>query len=354
MTPMTRPGSDALGVAACWREGARRVSRAPVILVAIWALSVVLSLPLALVLRGMIRDHLGNSLAAEPAAAGVNYDWWNEFLHQSSGLGSTLVPSIIGFAAPLRNISDLADNLPLAATVTSLVTAWLVLWAFVAGGIVDRYARGRTTHTHGFFAACGVFFFRFLRLGAFAWVAYWLLFGYVHEWLFEDAYGALTREINIERQAFFVRALLYLAFALLLAAVNLVFDYAKIRAVVEDRRPMIGALSAAVRFAGRHPLSVAALYALNTAVFLAILAVYGAIAPGAGWSGAGVWVAFALVQAYVIARVWAKLVFLASQTVFFQTRLAHAAYAAFPDRGALDPPVVEALGPAPEIGARQP
>jgi hypothetical protein len=342
------------GVASCWREGAGRVLRAPVVVFAIWALTIVLSLPLGLVLRGMIRDHLGSSLAADAAADGVNYDWWNEFLYQSSGLGSTLVPSIIGFAAPLRNIGELVDNVPLAATVTSLVSAWLVLWAFVAGGIIDRYARGRTTHTHGFFAACGVFFFRFLRLGAFAWLAYWLLFGYVHDWLFEDAYAALTRDTNVERDAFVARICLYLAFAALLATVNLLFDYAKIRAVVEDRRSMVGALAAGARFVWRHPVSAAALYALNTAVFVAILALYRAVAPGAGWSGAGIWVAFAIVQVYIVARVWAKLIFLASQTVFFQTRLAHAAYAAFPDRGVLDPPIVEALGPAPQIGAGSP
>lgn len=335
------------GVWSCWRQGTRRVHNAPAILFAIWALTILLSLPLGLVLRGMMLDHLGSSLAARTAAEGVNYDWWNEFLQQSTGLGSTFVPSIIGFAAPLRNLSDLADNVPIAATVTSMVVVWLLLWAFVVGGIIDRYARARTVHTHGFFAACGVFFFRFLRLGAIAWLAYWLLFGYVHGWLFDGAYGRLTREINVERQAFLIRGSLYLVFAALLAAVNLLFDYAKVRAVVEDRRSMIGALTAGARFVTRHPGATLGLYLLNTLVFLVILLAYRIVAPGADWSGAGVWIAFAIVQAYVIARVWAKLVFLASQTVLFQTRLAHSGYAAFPERGRLDPPIVEALGPAP-------
>jgi hypothetical protein len=341
-------------VGFCWRMGVRRVNDAPAILLAVWALTLLLALPLGLVLREMIRDHLGSSLAAASAAEGVNYDWWNEFLAQAAGLGGTLVPSIIGFAAPLRNLSDLVDNLPLAGTVTSMVTVWLLLWAFLAGGILDRYARGRTVHTHGFFAACGVFFFRFLRLGAIAWLAYAFLFAYVHGWLFDDAYGRLTRDVNVERQALSIRGSLYLLFAGLLGLVNVIVDYAKVRAVVEDRRSMIGALTAGARFAVRHPRAVGGLYLLNALVFLLILLLYRAAAPGAGWSGAGIWVAFAIVQAYVVARVWAKLVFLASETVLFQTRLAHVGYTAFPERVLPDPPSVEALGPAPGEATGEP
>jgi hypothetical protein len=339
--------SERRAVPSCWREGARRVRNAPAILVSLWALTILLALPLGLVLRELIQDHLGPSLAAEAAAEGVNYDWWNEFLHQATGLGSTFVPSIIGFAAPLRNLSDLADNMPLAGTVTSMVTAWIVLWVFLSGGITDRYARGRTVHTPGFFAACGVFFFRFLRLGAMAAVAYGLLFGYLHGWLFDGAYASLTRDTSVEKQAFLVRAAFYLLFAALLAAVNLVFDYARIRAVVEDRRSMIGALVAGARFVARNSGATVGLYLCNTAVFAAILIVYRFVSPGADWSGAAVWFAFAIVQIYVLARLWAKLVFLASQTALFQSRLAHAGYTAFPEYGLLDPPMVEALGPAP-------
>lgn len=332
-------------VPACFRDGIRRVNSGPAVVLGVWALSLILALPLGLVLRGLIRASLGSSLAADAAAAGVNYDWWNEFLQQTGGIGSTFVPSIIGFAAPLSNLSGFIDHAPLAATVAALVVAWIALWAFLSGGIFDRYARGRTTHTAGFFAACGVFFFRFLRLGAFAWLAYWLLFHFVHRWLFVSAWTAWTRNLTVERDAFWIRVALYAVFAALLAAVNLLVDYAKIRAVVEDRRSMVGALAAAARFVARNPLGTAGLYLLNTVVFVLILVVYSGVAPGAGWQGAGVWLAFLVTQVYIAARVWAKLVFAASQIAWFQSRLAHAGFAAFPGAPALEPPAVEALGP---------
>ncbi len=338
------PGTSR-GIFRSWRDGARRVHSAPAIIFGVWLLSLLLALPLGLVLRGLIRESLGASLAANAAAAGVNYDWWNEFLQQTGGIGATFVPSIIGFAAPLRNISDLADNAPLAATIAALIVVWLVLWAFIAGGIFDRYARGRTTHTPAFFAACGVFFFRFLRLGAFAWLAYWALFRYVHGWIFVTLWRRWTENLTIERDAFWIRLALYAVFASVLALVNLVVDYAKVRAVVEDRRSMIGALAGAVRFVVRHPRATVGLYLLNTAVFVLILLVYRAGAPGAGWSGAGVWLAFLVTQIYIAARVWAKLVFAASQIDLFQRRLAHAGFAAFPETAQLEPPIVETIGP---------
>ena len=58
---------------------------------------------------GCSQAHLGASLAAEGAANGVNYDWWQEFTSQATGLGTTFSPTIIGFAATLDNISSLLD-----------------------------------------------------------------------------------------------------------------------------------------------------------------------------------------------------------------------------------------------------
>ena len=87
-----------------------------------------------------------------------------------------------------------------------------------------------------------MFFFRFLRLAIVMFAVYGLLFGYLHPWLFDRVYPRLIRDVNVERTAFFIRAGLYLVFGLVLGACNLVFDYAKVRAVVEDRRSALGAL----------------------------------------------------------------------------------------------------------------
>lgn len=329
---------------AAWRDGIHRVNHSLRLLVGVWAMTVCLSIPLTVVLQGMLADHLGDSLAANTAAAGVNYDWMQEFAEQATGVGVTFKPTIIGFGAVLDNLSAFLDNTPRPVVIVSAAAAYIALWLFVAGGILDRFARNRAIGAHGFFSAAGVFFPRFLRLGVAQWVVYAWLFGPVHQYLFADLFPTLTRETTVERNAFALRVLLYIGFAGLVAAANLVFDYAKVRAVVEDRRSALGALGAAVRFVRANGASLG-VYALNVLLFLGCVAAYAIIAPGAGGGGWSIEGALLIGQIYVAGRLWVKLVFWASATALFQGRLAHAGYVASPQPVWPDSPAAEAITP---------
>jgi len=332
-----------MSTVSAWIDGMRRVTRAPLILLGVWALTMLVSLPLTLVLRGMIAQHLGSSLAGERAAAGVDYDWMQEFSDQATGIGVTFKPTIIGFGAVLDNLSAFLDNTARPLVIVSAASAYIALWVFLAGGILDRYARDRPTRGRGFFAACGELFFRFLRLAVVQWVVYAMLFGFVHRWLFARVYPQLTHNLTVERTAFLIRVVLYVVFGMVLAAVNLVFDYTKVRTVVEDRHSMIGAVGAAVRFIVRNGGAAGALYVINFGVFLLSLAWYAAIAPGSGGAGAMMWIAFGIGQVYVLVRLWVKLVFWASATALFQSRFAHAGYVAPPEPTWPDSPAAEAI-----------
>jgi len=164
-----------MSVTAAFREGLRRVNGAPALLAGTFALTLMVSLPLAYALHGMIAEHLGASLAADAAASGTNPAWWREFLAQATGLGTTFIPSIVGFGAVLNNLSDFMDRTRPAATIIGVTAAWLVVWSFLTGGIIDRLARARRTRSQGFFSACGLHFWRLLRLGIIALIAYGIL-----------------------------------------------------------------------------------------------------------------------------------------------------------------------------------
>src|SRR3954471_14956054 len=328
---------------SAWRDGIRRVNSAPALLLGLWLLTALASVPLALAMRGAIADHLGDSLEADTAAAGVNYDWMQEFRGEATGMTTTFTPAVIGFSAVLDNLSAFVDADARPLLVVCAAGAYIALLTFFAGGIIDRYARDRRTHAFGFFSACGVFFFRFARLGIVAALAYWALFGALHPWLFEDVFPRLTHNITAERSAFFVRLALYTVFAVPLAALNLLFDYAKVRAVVEDRRSMLGALGAAAAFIRRNLSSVVLVYGLDVIAFVTVLAMYRVVAPGAGSAGWSMWVAFVIGQLYVAARLWVKLLFWASETSLFQSRLAHAGYVRSAEPVWPDSPEAEAI-----------
>jgi hypothetical protein len=328
-------------VGAAWRDGVRRVNAAPFVLAGMFAVTLLIALPLAIALRGMIEAHLGDSLTAAAVADGNDLDWWREFSSQASGLGTTFVPSIVGFSAVLDNLAGLLDNLPMAATVAGATAAWMIVWSFLSGGVLDRYARQRPTRSHGFFAACGTHFWRFLRLGVLAWLCYGLLYWLIHPWLFDNLYPWLTRDLTVERTAFLIRLVLYLVFGVMLIACNLVFDYARIRTVVEDRHSAIGSLVAGARFVGRHPQAVR-LYLLNGLVFLLLVVAYALLSPGAP-GGFAIWVALAIGQLYILLRHYVKLLFYASQIAYFQGALAHASYAAGPQVEWPDSPSAELI-----------
>jgi hypothetical protein len=328
---------------SAWREGLRRVHRAPAILAGVWLLTVAASLPLALTMRGTIAQQLGSSLAADTAASGVNYDWMQEFSDQASGIRATFTPTVIGFGAVLDNLSAFVDRTPRPVAIAAAGALYLIVWLLLAGGIIDRYARDRPTHAYGFFGACGGFFFRFVRLGIVMGIVYGFLFGWMHAWLFERLYPRITHDVNVERTAFFTRLALYSVFGAVVAACNLIFDYTKVRAVVEDRHSMLGSIAAAIRFIGANYGAAVSLYVADILLFGAVLAAYALLAPGAGGAGLSMWLAFALGQCYVVGRLWVKLVFWATETTLFQSRLAHAGYVAAPTPTWPDSPEAEAI-----------
>jgi hypothetical protein len=73
---------------------------------------------------------------------------------------------------------------------------------------------------------------------------------------------------------------------------------------------------------------------------------YAVLAPGTPRYGLSMWLVFGLGELYILARHYLKLLFYASETVFFQGALAHAAYTAAPALVWPDSPAAETIGNA--------
>jgi hypothetical protein len=326
------------------RDGLHRVAKAPLIVIGVWAVTAVTALPGATRLYTAIVADLGSSMAAVDAAAGVNTWWWQEFLARQPAFAESFQPVIIGFAAVLANANAFLAAAPFGPSFAATAAVYVLLWLFLLGGILDRYARQRRVGTHGFFAASGVFFFRFLRLAAIAALVWTSVFWLLHRWLFRDLYGWLTREVTVERTAFAWYVVLTFVFVTIVAALMVIFDYAKVRAVVEDRRSMVGALIAGTRFVRRNTGGVASVFLLNALLFGLVVAAYGLVVRGAaGGSVLMLAVGFLGAQAYIAARLFVKLCFYASAVALFQDRLAHAEYTAAPPAVWPDSPAIETI-----------
>jgi hypothetical protein len=321
-------------------EGWRRVLRAPALTAGALAMTFLLALPLGMLMKGALQTHLGASLEADRAVEGWNAGWAAEFAAQAQGLGRTFSHEFLGFGGTLAILSDLADHEPLNPSLAWAAAISIAAWMFLSGGVLDRIARGRPVPTSHFFAACGAYFVRFLRLAVFIGGAYWALFRWLHPFLFETVYHRLTRDLTQERDGIVIRTLLYVVFFAAIAIVNVIADFAKVRAVVEDRRSMVGAIGGSMRFIRRRVFRVIGLYLLNAIAFLIILRLWLQMAPAAADP---TWWALLVAELYLLLRVWAKLAFMASEVVFFQGELAHAQYTAMPDPIWPDSPAAEAI-----------
>ena len=106
---------------------------------------------------------------------------------------------------------------------------------------------------------------------------------------------------------------------------------------------MIGAIQSAIGFIRRNGGAAIALYLADFFLFLGVVAVYALVAPGASTGVLHTWLGFAIGQLYILARLWVKLTFWASETALFQGRLAHACYVAAPKPAWPESPSAEAI-----------
>ena len=208
---------------------------------------------------------------------------------QALGGGIRRVLSAPAVLVSVAAVSLLSPLYPNTARPRVLIE-YVLVSAFLFGGILDRYARGRPTRATGFFAACGRHAGAMLRLAAIEILLY-LAADNLPSW-----YAAVAAA----------------------AAVNLVFVYARVRIAVEDRRSAFGAMLAGARFVARNPAAVA-VYVLWAVATLGVARYTRGAAP------------ILLLPLF------------ASATILFQSRLAHADYTAAPPVEWPDSPAAEAI-----------
>jgi hypothetical protein len=283
-------------------EGWRRVLRAPAVLAGMFFFVTVVSRLVAA------------AMATSPEVRAITFPtgsaaWLVTLEMQLRNLVNAVAPEVSPFFQP--------ETLPTAFVASLIVNT--AMWMFLTGGILDRLARARPIGTAAFFGACGVFFFRFLRLAAIVAAVSWPI------WMVQRA-----SEGNLV-----VRGLVLLT----VAVISVLWDFAKVRAVVEDRHSMISAFTAAIRFVRRRAWRVLLLALLNGLAILAVLRIEFQIllTPAEGLMSA------ALSIGWLLLAVATRLAFLSSEVVFFQGELAHAGYTAAPLLIWPDSPSIEAM-----------
>jgi len=239
---------------------------------------------------------------------------WLDYSLYAEELRKKFEPQVIAewlYAAPV--VPPLLLPLLLAGA-----TLYLPLSIFLTSGTLALFNAPPARFTlAAFFQACGRHFFGLLRLFLLS-LPFYVLALAVYAGLGRLAEGRL-QDLTVEWPAALVQWGRVVVALSLLAAVNLVFDYARIFYVAEGGPRAWRAAGHAARFVLAHPLRAPGLYALIALIGLAVWGVYLLVAGTLGrLAGAPAVLLFLLQQLFILARLGVRLLFLSAQVQLYK------------------------------------
>lgn len=292
------------------------------VLLANLGFALVLAVPLALQLEGDLR----NRGASSAMMYGFDYDWWSHWSERQQGHQRALAPDLLGTGFALKNLELLLEGWlpaglfargegrpPVDPLILGIGLGYLVLQAFLAGGILGVFRRPRGGFTlRGLLHGCGFYFGRMLRLSLLAIAAAGVVFALYAP--FARFVDGLAREAVSGRTALLLTLGRHALLLVALLVVHMVFSHARVLVVREERLSALLATLSSLGFCARRLGAALGQYlaaAAAAALLLAAFALADSWLTVVGWRSQ--LVALALFEAFVAARIALRLWLLASQ-----------------------------------------
>lgn len=207
----------------------------------------------------------------------------------------------------------------LALVALVLGVLYLLFSIFVGGGIVATLTVERRVSVRRFLNDAARYFWRYLRLFVLLVIVVGLV-GAGYQSLLSDKVEGLRESATTDRASFLWLALVVVVILAVVAFALMVFDYAKIRTVVDRRRSMFLASLVGLGFSLRRFWQTIPLFGVNFVVVVILFAVYLLIenqfsnATVASMIGL-----FVVQQVFILSRIWIRLSFFSSQLALYKS-----------------------------------
>ncbi len=294
-----------------WFSGVWRVVCAPSALLVLYALTLVVAVPLgAWMQRSLPAPGVPDLVAAnDPPAPDI--DWLDEVFVHGPGPARFLTPAVFGVAAPIGNLDAVLDGsrppLPLLTPIIVFFVCWTAVW----GGVIARLANGARIGARAAIAASRQSVVPLLVLGAAGGIAYLVLYLTLHTALFGPLYDWLIAGA-LERTAFSWRLTLTAIFGGVLLTLGQVLDFAKL-AIILGRATVPQALNDGVRLVRQQWLAAVAFLLFNGVGLAVLFAGYAASEFIPGGSVPSLWRLVVGGQALILGRLLLRLVLSGAQ-----------------------------------------
>ncbi len=282
---------------ASFFNGLVRASRQWRMILLLLAANILVSIPVVVPLFLLIAQTSNDRPAADAMLADkLDLNWMTDLINERF---------------PGESLTSLGGQMGVLLLVMGF--SYLLLNTLFAGGILEVFAsKDERFAMRRFWTGCGAYFWRFFRLLLISLLFYGA--AYFVYFLISKPIDAAAKQAAAFTPVFYRRWAAVLLLVLLFAFVNMIFDYAKIGAVVGDRRGMFRETIGAFRFGLRNFFRA---YSLYWSIGLAGLGLFALLA----WLRASlnqrsilvVLLAGLLAQAAMAARMWTRLAFYAGE-----------------------------------------
>jgi hypothetical protein len=302
-------------------RGFMATGRVPKMVLFLFIINLFFSLLLTIPMYNSLKDSFGRSEVGSRMTQGFDYIWWQEYQDEAKGLETTFSPSIIGKGAILTNLEGLIQmrfySLPPILLVFGLF--YIILHTFLAGGILTIFSQDVPRFTmNEFIQGAGSHFLRFFGLMLFSWV-FIIAIGS----LLQDALISILSDISSnstsEVTPFFIGLGFSALIFILLLFIQMVFDYARIKVVLEESRNIFKSTLEALGFVFKYPFSTFGLFYLIFLFQVVVTMIYillQEIIPQINLP----WVlaAFIIQQLFIFSVIWIRCLLYSSQMQLYR------------------------------------
>lgn len=328
-------------IISLFTAGVSRVWRTKRFVLFAWFVNVVVAMPLVLPALSQLDAYLRNTVMDESILRRMDGAWADsyradmensEFIrsidytvfgyapfvnHLDMQMNGTFVKSLGGF------LYDLFFRWEINRTSTSLLFLLSVVYvcvnSFLAGAFIAVYSRQYPFSFTEFLSEGARWFGKFFRITLVALLVYVLFFNLFVNWINSTIVQA-TRAGASETAPYAYYMIRNVVVLFLFSFLSMIFDYARIRMVVDDRTSSLAASAGGTKFSFMNASTTYGLYlllCLTGFVLIALYAIIESVIPQDSY-----WpllFLFVLQQGYMLARFGLKAAFYACQTGLYQT-----------------------------------
>jgi len=272
------------GLSAAWREKK--------MLFWLYGFNLLFAYLITLPLSAMLSKALDKTLAAENVLQAFDFTIYSTIMNQ------------------------FGKGVNLGRTISTIGILYIIVNIFFAGGILKIFIEEKKFRLIDFFNGCVEYFNRFLRLFLFS--VLFIIIAVITYLLISKLFGLLTENSATEHLPIILFILKIFIVGIMLAMINMLFDYAKIMTVVNDYHGMFKTVKQAMMFVMMSPKKTMGLYfsyLFTVILFMIIYLLIESFIPVTGWLT--ILIFFLWTQIFMISRIWIRISFFSGQYSFY-------------------------------------